>query len=308
MSSDDPDLPDPMSPSLATTTEGRSAVTVRRRVAVPLDAVWDAITRPELLARWFPGAPQIELRAGGRVRFAEFAGDPAEFGEVLAVQEPQRVVFTWDAEVISLVLEEEPDGAVLTLSQTGDDRAGAASYATGWEACLAGLAQVLAGEDVSDPGPRRSRHEELAAAFGLDAPGVEEDGDGWLLRVERQLVVPAPIAWDLLLTGADPEAEGVGTGVVAPPVGAEFRAPRAPEVLLGTVTEVEPGRVLAFDTAPGEPGDAVRLELGEGTGHGARLHLTVRGTDPAEREAAAEHWGAGAVAGLAAAALVVAER
>lgn len=121
-------------------------------------------------------------------------------------------------------------------------------------------------------------------------------------------MVPAPIAWDLLLTGGDSDAAGVGTGLVAPAVGAEFRAPRAPEVVLGTMTEVEPGRVLAFDTAPGEPGEAVRCELGEGTGHGARLHLTVRGTDPAEREAAAEQWGAGAVTGLAAAALAVAER
>ena len=51
-----------------------------------------------------------------------------------------------------------------------------------------------------------------------------------------------------------------------------------------------------------EPGDHVRVELSEGTGHGARIVLTVTGTDPAERDAAVEQWGTGAVGHLAAAA------
>ena len=43
----------------------------------------------------------------------------------------------------------------------------------------------------------------------------------------------------------------------------------------------------------------MRVELNEGTGHGARLVLTVTGSDPAERDAAIDQWGAGAVAHLA---------
>ena len=51
--------------------------------------------------------------------------------------------------------------------------------------------------------------------------------------------------------------------------------------------------MLAFDVAAGQgPGEHVRLELTEGTGHGARLVLIVTGTDPAERVAATEEWGA----------------
>lgn len=38
----------------------------------------------------------------------------------------------------------------------------------------------------------------------------------------------------------------------------------------------------------------------DGTGHGSRITLTVTGTDPAEREAAAQMWGAGSVGHLAA--------
>ena len=55
----------------------------------------------------------------------------------------------------------------------------------------------------------------------------------------------------------------------------------APDVVIGTMTEVELHRVLAFDVAPtGGPGDHVRVELADGTGHGARITLTVTGTDP----------------------------
>jgi hypothetical protein len=77
----------------------------------------------------------------------------------------------------------------------------------------------------------------------------------------------------------------------------------APEVVIGTMTEVEPPRVLAFDVAPtGGPGDHVRVELAAGTGHGARITLTVTGRDVADRDAAAEMWGVGAVGQLAASA------
>ena len=46
----------------------------------------------------------------------------------------------------------------------------------------------------------------------------------------------------------------------------------------------------------------MRVELADGTGHGARIVLTVTGTDPAERDAAVDQWGTGAVGHLAAAA------
>ena len=75
----------------------------------------------------------------------------------------------------------------------------------------------------------------------------------------------------------------------------------APDVVIGTMTEVDIHRLLAFDVAPtGGPGEHVRVELTDGTGHGARIILTVTGTDPGERDAAVEMWGTGAVGHLAA--------
>ena len=44
----------------------------------------------------------------------------------------------------------------------------------------------------------------------------------------------------------------------------------------------------------------IRVELTEGTGHGARITLTVSGTDPAQRDEAIGMWITGAVGHLAA--------
>ena len=88
----------------------------------------------------------------------------------------------------------------------------------------------------------------------------------------------------------------------APAVGEPLTPYMAPDVVIGTITEVGRHEVLAFDVARGTggPGDHVRVTFTEGTGHGARMTLTVTGTDPTERDAAAEMWGTGAVGHLAA--------
>lgn len=279
--------------------DGGTDIVVRRRYPHPVDRVWRAVTEAEHLAAWFPGAPEFDLREGGAVRFAEFARDPAEFGEVLALDAPRLLRFTWDTDVVTLELAETDEGTELVLTTRLADRPAAASVATGWEACLEILAAVVAEETPEDPGPRYARHEELARRFDLGRPVVEESAEGWSARFDRQLVCDPGTAWELFLGGAaEPEVTHE-----MPRVGEELRAPQAPEVVLGTVTEVQAPRVLAFDTGAGEPGDHVRVELVEGTGHGARMVLTVRGADPAERDAALEQWGLGAVEAIAAAAL-----
>jgi uncharacterized protein YndB with AHSA1/START domain len=277
----------------------RPEVIVQRLFPHPLDRVWRAVTEAEHLATWFPGAPEVDLRVGGRVRFHEFAGDPAEFGEVLDCEPPHLLRFTWDTDVVTLELTAQDDGTLLVLTNALEDAPAAASVATGWETCLGILADLVDGRTPAEPDPRYARHEELARSFELGRPEVEETSEGWSGRFERQLVCEPEVAWELFLGGA---AEPEVTHPV-PMVGQELRAPRAPEVVLGTVTEVQAPRVIAFDTAAGEPGDHVRCELVEGTGHGARMVLTVRGSDPAERDAALEQWGLGAIEAIAVAAL-----
>jgi len=292
------------------TVEGRSAVRLQRRYPHPIEKVWRAVTTPEHLGQWFPSSVEVDLRVGGAMRFTFGLGDgaegdgPAMTGEVVELDPPRLLAFTWGDAGLRFALAPDGDGTILTLTQTFDDTAGGASFATGWGLCLAGLAALLEGDALPEASRGVARHEELVTRFGLDRGTVTEADGRWTVRFERQLTAPAEVAWDLFL-GVDPATDEPRA---APAVGEAFTPFAAPEVVLGTVTEVDPPRVLAFDAAPGEPGDHVRVELGEGTGHGARLILAVTGSvdRPDERDAATEQW-KGAVAHVAAGAASWAE-
>ncbi len=280
------------------TVDGRPAVRVEREYPHPIEKVWRAVTMPEHLGQWFPSSVHVDLRAGGEIRFVAFEGDAAS-GAIETVDPPRRLTFTWGADRLTFDLVATDQGTTFTLTHTFDDRFGAASFATGWDQCLAGLRSVLAGEALPPPSRGIARHEALVGEFGLDRPEVTESGGGWTVRVERQLTCPAKVAWDLWF-GKDRDT---GEQRGAPGVGEPLTPYMNPEVVVGTMTEVALHRVLAFDTSPeGGPGDHVRVEFADGTGHGARVILTVTGTDPAQRDAAAEMWGGRAIGHLAASA------
>lgn len=279
------------------TLDGRPTVRVHRSYPHPIERVWRAVTAPEHLGQWLPSPVELDLRPGGQVRFAASEGGAGAAGEVEVVEAPRRLAFTWGEDGLLFELTPDGDGTAFALTHSSDDRFGAPSSATGWELCLTGLRSVLAGEPLPAAEWGVARHEELVHEFGLDRPEVSEADGGWTVRVERQLTCPAEVAWALRF-GKDMET---GAQRTAPAVGEPLAPDMAPDVPIGTMTEMVVHRVLAFDVAPtGGPGDHVRVELGEGTGHGARVVLTVTGSDPAEREAAAQMWGTGAIGHLAA--------
>lgn len=279
------------------TLDGRPTVRVERDYPHPIDKVWKAVTAPEHLGQWFPSPVEVDLRPGGEVRFGASGGEPGAAGVVEAVDPPRRLAFTWGADRLTFELSPSGGGTMFVLTHAFDDRFGAASFATGWDLCLAGLRRVLAGEPPPAPDRGIARHEELVHRFGLDRPEVTESEGRWTVRMERQLTCPAEVAWDLWF-GKDRDT---GEQRRAPAVGEDLTPYMAPDVVVGTMTEVDLHRVLAFDVTPaGGPGDHVRVALADGTGHGARVTLTVTGTDAAERDAAAEMWGVRAVGHLAA--------
>ncbi len=278
------------------TLDGRPTVRVQRDYPHPIEKVWRAVTTSEHLGQWFPSPVEVDLRPGGEMRFGAFAGEAGGAGTVEVVEAPRRLTFSWGTDRLTFDLSSSPGGTTFALTHTFDDRCGAPSFATGWEICLAGLRSVLAGEPPPPADRGIARHEELVHEFGLDRPEVTESGGRWTVRIERQLTCPAEVAWDLWF-GKDRDT---GEQRSAPAVGEPLTPYMAPDVVIGTMTEVALHRVLAFDVAPtGGPGEAVRVVLADGTGHGARVTLTVTGTDPDERDMAAEMWAVGAIGHLA---------
>ena len=217
------------------TLGGRPTVRVERHYPHPIDRVWRAVTTPEHLEEWFPSPVELDLRVGGAMRFAAFEGDPGAVGTIEVVDEPRRLAFSWGSDRLTLELMPDGDGTTLALTHTFDDRYGAPSFATGWEICLASLSSVLAGEPVPRPDRGIARHEELVHEFGLDVPEVTDSDGGWTVRFERQLTCPASVAWDLWF-GKDRDT---GEQRVAPAVGEPLTPYMAPDVVIGTMTEVE---------------------------------------------------------------------
>jgi uncharacterized protein YndB with AHSA1/START domain len=281
------------------TLDGRPTVRVERHYPHPIEKVWRAVTTSEHLEKWFPSPVDIDLRSGGSLRFGAFGGTDGATGIIEVVDAPRRLTFTWGTDQLTFELASEGDGTNFALTHSFDQRSGAPSFATGWELCLAGLHSLLAGEPLPSADRGIARHEELVHEFGLDQPEVTDSDGGWTVRVVRQLTCPAAVAWDLWF-GKD---RVTGEQRTAPAVGEPLTPYMAPDLVIGTMTEVDLQRVLAFDVAPaGGPGDHLRLELADGTGHGTRITLIVTGTDPAERDAAAQMWATGAVGHLAASA------
>ncbi len=132
--------------------EARTVV-LRRRYEASVDDVWDALTSPERISRWFLPVSG-DYRIGGRFQFEGNAG-----GEILACDRPHRLQVTWgDASEVVLKLTPVDDAATtLELEHTAvvpDEmwtQFGPGAVGVGWEGGLLGLALHLQGGSIADP-------------------------------------------------------------------------------------------------------------------------------------------------------------
>jgi uncharacterized protein YndB with AHSA1/START domain len=140
--------------------EGRS-VRLRRDYDAPIEDVWDALTNPERIGRWFLPISG-DYRVGGRYQFEGNAG-----GEIVACERPNRLKVTWvygeptsDADISELEVRLSPvdDGTTRFelehAAVTPEDRweeYGPGAVGIGWEQGLLGLAIHLGGGSVDDP-------------------------------------------------------------------------------------------------------------------------------------------------------------
>jgi uncharacterized protein YndB with AHSA1/START domain len=137
---------------------GRS-VRLRRDYDAPIEDVWDALTNPERIGRWFLPISG-EYRLGGRYQFEGNAG-----GEIVACERPNRLKVTWvygmagaaDVSEVELRLSRVDGMTRFELAHTAvvpDDRwaeFGPGAVGVGWDGGLLGLTLHLRGGSVDDP-------------------------------------------------------------------------------------------------------------------------------------------------------------
>jgi uncharacterized protein YndB with AHSA1/START domain len=140
--------------------EGR-VVRLRRTYDAPIDEVWNALTTPERIGRWFLPISG-DYRIGGRYQFEGNAG-----GEILSCDRPNRLKVSWvygevtspaDVSEVEVRLTPAGDGATtLEIEHTAivpEDRwteFGPGAVGVGWEGGLLGLGLHLRGGSVGDP-------------------------------------------------------------------------------------------------------------------------------------------------------------
>lgn len=146
-------------------TDGtRPAVRLERHIPDPPSVVWHAITQREQLKSWFPCDVIIDgdvWEVGAAITFL-FASDEGEMtlaGEVLAVDEPKYLAYSWGDERLQFELTPQDGGTRLVLTdELAPDLA--ARNAAGWDTCLDRLAGLDSAPDVW-----QSRFAAYSAAF-----------------------------------------------------------------------------------------------------------------------------------------------
>jgi uncharacterized protein YndB with AHSA1/START domain len=154
----------------------RPTLTFERRFPHPVEAVWEAITTPDDLSRWFPSAVDLELRVGGRMTFTfehELAdGVQTMEGEVVELDPPHLFAFYWGDDRLVFELEPRDGGAACQLRFTVvlESRDKAARDAAGWHECLDQLADRLDGAEAGAPRWRERYEEYKRRGLPADAP------------------------------------------------------------------------------------------------------------------------------------------
>lgn len=140
--------------------EGRS-LRLTRIYDAPIDDVWDAVTNPERISRWFLPITG-DYRLGGRYQLEGNAR-----GEILACDRSNRIRVTWvyadtgnPADVSELGVRLTAAGAAATTLELEHTAVvpdemwseyGPGAVGVGWDQGLLGLSLHLRGESVQDP-------------------------------------------------------------------------------------------------------------------------------------------------------------
>lgn len=173
------------------------AVVASQEYPSGIDEVWDAVTNPERLPRWFLPVTG-ELTVGGRYQFEGNAG-----GEVLACEKPERASLTWEfgGEVtwLELRLIDLGDRTQLVLEHIAHldperwVQFGPGAVGVGWDLSFLGLSNHLAGgpdvqpeADVELLGTAGGREFIVASSAAWATASVEAGEDPTVARAAEE--------------------------------------------------------------------------------------------------------------------------
>ncbi|MET8998881.1 SRPBCC family protein [Amycolatopsis sp. NPDC004169] len=193
-------------------TDGeRPVLRLERRLKHAPEKVWHAITDPAELEHWFPAKVDVELRAGGAIRFTFPGEDSATTGRVLTADPPREFAFVWNDDTLRWLISPDGDGSLLEFTQTfgrGDPaiaKLAGARTAAGWDVCLDALAARLAGRVFEQPREWHGRMASYVDEFGLGEGEVLDDGTirfrrdlGWKPVGELRPLLPDEPGWELV--------------------------------------------------------------------------------------------------------------
>ncbi len=128
------------------------AVTLQRRYPADQADVWQAITDPDRVRRWFLPLTG-DLREGGNFQLEGHAG-----GDIMTCEPPRHLMVTFGGEtsIVDVLLSGDGQQTLLKLTHSvpielAGSGAGALYVGPGWDGALLGIALYLAGEAVGDP-------------------------------------------------------------------------------------------------------------------------------------------------------------
>jgi uncharacterized protein YndB with AHSA1/START domain len=95
------------------------AVEVEARIAASPETVFDFFTDPDKMIQWMGRSAQLDPRPGGSFR-CDINGDAVASGSYVALEPPNRVVFTWGWEGEDSVTKPGSSTVEVLLSSDGD--------------------------------------------------------------------------------------------------------------------------------------------------------------------------------------------
>ena len=129
----------------------RQVITFDRVLRHPVEVVWDALTTPEGISRWWQSDAEVEPRAGGRFNLCFRPFEHRMTGEITTYEPPHRFGFVWHASVdgadsnVLFELSPDPLGTHLRLIHEMPAGIEVVQFMAGWHWHLDGIDDAAKG-------------------------------------------------------------------------------------------------------------------------------------------------------------------